>query len=162
MSHRPAPPGFAEGTAAAPTGAPAAHCFYIRREEPRGLRSLVTRYAMGAIRYLRPKGITGVGKRRVRGRPEWPISTGRERDFNLFSIVVNEKAGPQTEENAVALMLADEGQHGTVEDFGLLPISGVTGLGNDQKLGSRDSRREKSHHRRRSVEVGVTGQHKRR
>jgi hypothetical protein len=71
------------------TGAPTAHCFYIRSEEPRGLRCLVTRYAMGAIRYLRPEGITRVGKRRVRRRAEYLISASRERGFILFSIVVN-------------------------------------------------------------------------
>src|ERR1035438_6462268 len=98
MSLRPAPLGFAEGTAAASmTGATIAHCFTFTNAEPRGLHGLVarvcmdpgSRYAMGEIRYLRPEGITRVGKRRVRRSAKYLISTSRDRDFILFSIVVN-------------------------------------------------------------------------
>ncbi len=61
--------GFAVWTAATPiTGAPAAYCFHIHHTEPRGLHGLVTRYAIGAIRFLRLETTTRVPKRRSGGR----------------------------------------------------------------------------------------------
>jgi hypothetical protein len=56
---------------------------------PRRLRRLVTRCAMGAIRYLRPEGTTRVGKKRFRRRSGWLVSASMERRLKLFSIVVN-------------------------------------------------------------------------
>src|ERR1019366_6467071 len=52
ISLRRAPVGFADGTAATPiTGAPAAYCFYVHREEPRGLHGLVPRNIIGTSRF---------------------------------------------------------------------------------------------------------------
>src|ERR1035438_8217296 len=81
--------GFSAGTEAASiTGAPTAHCFYIHREEPRGLRCLVTRYAMGAIRYLRPEGITRPPETRQQ-RAQKACKCKQAKRANLFSKVVN-------------------------------------------------------------------------